>query len=184
MKSVIKAYMTLSLINGCLLEFSYKLSCFFNEVTLIQGVIMRKFFGVIVLSVFIGSIATAQESDIRSTAHPLIGYWESIDANTGCKESYQFNSNGKGVFVSGKEESKVIYQVSPQPNIYGFFKLQHTVESSNGEQDCTQSKSKLNEQQTSYILFQPDGHSFIACDNDEASLETCFGPVVLKAKAQ
>lgn len=147
---------------------------------------MRNLIGLTVVSVcaFIASIASAQESDIRSTSHPLIGYWESIDANTGCKESYKFNSNGKGVFTSGKEESKVIYEVALQPNIYGFFKLQHTVESSNGAQDCTESKSALNEQQTSYILFQPDGNSFIACDNDEASLETCFGPITLKAKAE
>lgn len=123
-------------------------------------------------------------ADMRSTSHPLIGYWESVDPNTGCKESYQFNSDGTGQFTSGKEVVKVSYEADAQPNINGFFKLQHTVESSNNEEDCTQSKSAIKEKQSSFVMFQPDGFSFVACDNDEESMETCFGPMVLKAKAQ
>lgn len=128
------------------------------------------------------STVAAQESDLRSTSHPIIGYWEATDQNTGCKESYQFNPDGKGIFTSGQETLEVVYEVTPQPNLYGFFKLQHTAVSSNQEKDCTQSQSALNEKQISYILFQPEGYSFIACDNEDASLETCFGPMILKGK--
>ncbi len=127
------------------------------------------------------SAVLAKESDMRSTIHPLIGFWESVDQNTGCKETYQFNSDGTGEFTSGKEVTKVTYEADAQPNLNGFFKLKHTVESSNGEYDCTQAKSAVKELQTSYILFQPDGYSYIACDTDEASLESCFGPMKLKS---
>lgn len=127
------------------------------------------------------SAVLAKESDMRSVIHPLIGYWESVDQNTGCKETYQFNSDGTGEFTSGKEVTKVTYEADPQPNLNGFFKLKHTVQSSNGGDDCTQAKSAVKELQTSFILFQPDGYSYIACDSDDASLVNCFGPMKLKS---
>lgn len=134
--------------------------------------------------VFANATLVQAESELRSTIHPLIGYWESVDQNTGCKETYQFNPNGTGEFTSGKEATKVTYEADAQPNLNGFFKLKHTVESSNGELDCTQAKSAVKELQTSYILFQPDGYSFIACDTDDVSLENCFGPMTLKASVK
>ncbi len=126
----------------------------------------------------------ANEADIRSKTHPLLGLWDSKDRNTGCKESYKFDADGKGVFTSDKEVLNVEYQVPNQPDERGFFKLTHTVKSTNGEMDCTKANSSINEQKVSYLLFQPDGYSFIACDNDDPSLETCFGPMELKAMSQ
>lgn len=133
---------------------------------------------------FSNPMLLAKEAEMRSTIHPAIGFWEAVDQQTGCKETYQFNANGTGEFTSGKEVVQITYEADPQPNLHGFFKLKHTVESSNGEEDCTKSKSDLKVLQTRYLLFQPDGYSFIACDSDEASLESCFGPMVLKASVK
>lgn len=126
----------------------------------------------------------ANEADIRSKTHPLFGLWESKDSNTGCKESYKFDADGKGEFTSDKEVINVEYQVTNQPDEHGFFKLTHTVKSSNGGIDCTKNTSSINEPKVSYLLFQPDGYSYIACENDAQSLETCFGPMQLKAMSQ
>lgn len=121
-------------------------------------------------------------NDIRSLKHPLIGYWESTDAKNACKESYYFSENGMGEFASGEEKLSVTYEVDAQPDANGFFKMKHLVKSSNDKPDCTRSKSEIGIEKISYLLFQPDGYSFIACDNDDASLETCFGPIQLKGQ--
>lgn len=124
--------------------------------------------------------AAAPESEIRSIKHPLLGYWEAKMPEDACIESYHFKSDGTATFTSGQEQANARYNVSDQPDGNGFFKLTHTLISSNGAKDCSKQVSALNEEQTSYLLFQPDGYSFISCDNDEASLETCFGPILLR----
>lgn len=121
--------------------------------------------------------------DARSVKHPLYGYWESTVAETGCVESYWFKEDGSAVFTSGQEQLDVRYDVSPQPDAYGFFKLDHRVTLSNKAVDCTQQVSETHTTKTSYLLFQPDGNSFISCDSNDASLEACFGPMQLKNNA-
>lgn len=142
------------------------------------------FIAVLMSLAFTSNLSLAKDSDIRSKVHPLFGFWESKDSNTGCKETYAFNEGGKGVFTSDKEVVDVVYEVENQPNERGFFKLTHTVKQSNGEKDCTKETSSVNEPKVSYLLFQPDGYAFVACDNDDALLETCFGPMQLKAMSQ
>ncbi|HSI44761.1 MAG TPA: hypothetical protein VK950_01190 [Methylophilus sp.] len=123
------------------------------------------------------------ETDARSLKHPLVGYWESTIRETGCLESYWFKEDGTAVFTSGDEQLEAHYEVSPQPDGQGFFKLTHRVTLSNKKLDCTRQTSEVNNEQSSYVLFQPDGRSFIACDDDNPSLETCFGPIELKNNA-
>jgi hypothetical protein len=123
------------------------------------------------------------EADARSLKHPLIGYWETKMVENGCLESYWFREDGTAVFTSGDEQLEARYEVTPQPDGQGFFKLTHRVTLSNKGLDCTRQTSETNTEQTSYVLFQPDGRSFIACDNDDPSLEACFGPVELKNNA-
>lgn len=123
------------------------------------------------------------EEDARSLKHPVIGYWESRLPETGCLESYWFKEDGKAVFTSGDEQLDVQYEVTPHPDAHGFFRLNHRVTLSNKALDCTRQTSEVNHEHTSYLLFQPDGRSFISCDNDDPSLETCFGPIELKNNA-
>lgn len=123
------------------------------------------------------------ETDARSLKHPLVGYWESQVRETGCLETYWFKEDGTAVFTSGDEQLEARYEVSPQPDGQGFFKLTHRVTLSNKGLDCTRQTSEINSEQSSHLLFQPDGRSFIACDDDSPSLETCFGPIELKNNA-
>lgn len=125
----------------------------------------------------------AAETDARSLKHPLVGYWESKIPETGCLESYWFKEDGTAVFTSGDEQLEARYDVTPQPDGQGFFKLTHRVTLSNKRLDCTRQTSEINTEQTSYVLFQPDGRSFISCDDDNPSLEACFGPIKLKNNA-
>jgi hypothetical protein len=125
----------------------------------------------------------AAETDARSLKHPLVGYWEAKVAGSGCLESYWFKEDGTAVFTSGDEQLEARYEVTPQPDGQGFFKLTHRVTLSNKGLDCTRQTSAINVEQTSYVLFQPDGRSFISCDDDNPSLEACFGPVELKNNA-
>ena len=122
-------------------------------------------------------------SDIRSLKHPLIGYWESRLPENGCLESYWFKEDGTALLTSGDEQLEASYEVSPQPDAQGFFKLTHRVTQSNHALDCTRQRSETQADQTSFLLFQPDGRSFIACDHDDPSLESCFGPIELKEHA-
>jgi hypothetical protein len=126
---------------------------------------------------------SAAETDARSLKHPLVGYWEATVAGSGCLESYWFKEDGTAVFTSGDEQLEARYEVTPQPDGQGFFKLTHRVTLSNKGLDCTRQTSEINTEQTSYVLFQPDGRSFISCDDDNPSLEACFGPVELKNNA-
>lgn len=135
------------------------------------------------LGVFTSPVLYADDADARSIKHPLIGYWESKMQQSGCLESYWFREDGTAVFTSGDEQLEARYEVTPQPDAQGFFKLTHRVTLSNRGLDCTRQTSETNTEQTSYVLFQPDGRSFIACDNDDLSLEACFGPVELKNNA-
>lgn len=122
-------------------------------------------------------------TDIRSVKHPLYGYWESIVDENGCVESYWFKEDGAAVFTSGEEQLEVSYSISSQPDEHGFFKLEHRATLSNHAKDCTQQVSEINTTHTSYLLFKPDGHSFIACDNEDDAFDTCFGPMQLKNNA-
>lgn len=133
-------------------------------------------------ALFLSAHADA-EADPRSLKHPLIGYWESHLPENGCLESYWFKEDGTAVFTSGDEQLEARYEVTPQPDAQGFFKLSHRVTQSNKALDCTKQTSELNTEQTSFILFKPDGSSFISCDNDDPSLESCFGPIELKNNA-
>jgi hypothetical protein len=126
---------------------------------------------------------SAAETDARSLKHPLVGYWEAKVAGSGCLESYWFKEDGTAVFTSSDEQLEARYEVTPQPDEQGFFKLTHRVTLSNKGLDCTRQTSEINTEQTTYVLFQPDGHSFISCDDDNPSLEACFGPVELKNNA-
>lgn len=123
------------------------------------------------------------EADPRSLKHPLIGYWESHLPETGCLETYWFKEDGTAAFTSGDEQLEARYEVTPQPDAQGFFKLSHRVTQSNKAQDCTRQTSEINTEQTSFLLFKPDGHSFISCENDDPALESCFGPIELKNNA-
>lgn len=139
---------------------------------------------IMTLSILTGLPANAEPvPDARSLKHPLIGYWESTLPENGCVESYWFKEDGTAVFTSGDEQLEARYSVTPQPDAQGFFKLDHRVTLSNQALDCTRQTSAINTEQTSYVLFQPDGRSFISCDNDDPSLETCFGPIELKNNA-
>lgn len=126
---------------------------------------------------------TFASEDMRSLAHPIIGYWEAKVEGESCSESYLFREDGTGLLTSGEETLEVSYKVDAQPNSDGYFKLTHHVVKTNGKLDCTKNITEANTDQENYLLFQPDGRSFIACDNDEASLETCFGPIILKNNA-
>lgn len=134
--------------------------------------------GVLLISSHAGA-----DADPRSLKHPLIGYWESHLPENGCLESYWFKEDGTAVFASGDEQLEARYEVTPQPDAQGFFKLSHRVTQSNKALDCTKQTSELNTEQTSFILFKPDGSSFISCENDDPSLENCFGPIELKNNA-
>ncbi|MDP8567263.1 hypothetical protein [Methylophilus aquaticus] len=132
--------------------------------------------------VFSGA-AVAEETDARSLKHPLIGYWEARLPDSGCMETYWFKEDGTAVFTSGDEQLEARYTVTPQPDANGFFKLSHRITLSNKAPDCTKQVSEINTEQTTYLLFQPDGRSVISCDNDAPSLESCFGPLELKNNA-
>jgi hypothetical protein len=134
--------------------------------------------GVLLASGHVGA-----EADPRSLKHPLIGYWESRLPESGCLESYWFKEDGTAVFTSGDEQLEARYEVTPQPDAQGFFKLSHQVTLTNKALDCTRQTSEVNTQQTSFLLFKPDGSSFISCDNDDPALESCFGPIELKNNA-
>jgi len=134
-------------------------------------------------NLFCNSLATRADSDPRSLKHPLIGYWESTLPDTRCLETYWFKEDGTAVFSSGEEQLEARYEVTPQPDAQGFFKLSHRVTQTNHSQDCTQQTSKVGSEQTSFLLFTPDGSRFIACDDDDPSLESCFGPIELKNNA-
>ncbi|MFD0930827.1 hypothetical protein ACFQ1T_13645 [Methylophilus glucosoxydans] len=123
------------------------------------------------------------KADPRSLKHPLIGYWESRLPESGCLETYWFKEDGTAVFTSGDEQLEARYEVTPQPDEHGFFKLNHRVTLSNKALDCTKQHSEINTEQTSFVLFKPDGSSFISCDDDAPSLESCFGPIELKNNA-
>jgi len=133
--------------------------------------------------IIFSQLAFATE-DIRSTAHPVIGYWKSTFADSECVETYLFNEDGTGKFTSGKEVTDIRYEVSAQPNMNGFFKLLHMITASNGEQDCSGAVSPTKAAVVSYMLFQPDGRSFVSCDTDSVTMEFCFGPMHLEAKSQ
>lgn len=135
------------------------------------------------LAGLLASTEPLADADPRSIKHPLIGYWESRLPENGCIESYWFKEDGTAVFTSGDEQLEARYEVTPQPDEHGFFKLNHRVTLSNKALDCTRQTSEVNTEQTSYLLFQPDGRHFISCDNDDPSLETCFGPIELKNNA-
>jgi len=131
----------------------------------------------------LASMQVTAEADPRSLKHPVIGYWESRVPESGCLESYWFKEDGLAVFTSGDEQLEAHYDVTPQPDAHGFFKLNHRVTLSNKAPDCTRQRSETGSEQASFLLFKPDGSSFIVCDNDDPSLESCFGPIELKNNA-
>lgn len=138
---------------------------------------------VLIISILLSSYALATEP-VRSTIHPVIGYWKSTMPDIACVETYLFNADGTGRFTSGKEVAEVRYEVTAQPNMHGFFKLSHMITNTNGEKDCSGVVSSSQATAVSYVLFKPDGRSFLTCDTDSDTMEFCFGPMYLEADSK
>ena len=137
-----------------------------------QGVICLAFF-------FSTSAAAYQPSQIGSVA-PIIGTWKFKLTDRNCTETYTYKADGTTRVTSNEEISESRYQIALTPTPNGFYKMVDTITKDNGRKDCTGDVMTVGDTATTYVLFQPSGDQFIACQTP--SLDLCFGPLIRVSK--
>lgn len=109
-------------------------------------------------------------------AHPLVGTWTWSLFGGSCTETWQYRSNRTMLGTSGQEVAEKTYEVTPQPDTGGFYKLVETVVRQNDKKDCSGALLEgPGEQSTRFIQFSPQRDKLLVCEN--ASLKACFGPL-------
>jgi hypothetical protein len=112
-----------------------------------------------------------------AAGHPLLGTWSWQLFNSRCVETYQYRPDGTLLSTSGESVNEWTYEVSPEADGKGFYKIVETSLRQNGKKDCSGDVvDKDGDIQVRYIQFSPARDLFLACQS--ASLSACFGPLL------
>jgi hypothetical protein len=121
-------------------------------------------------ALLIAPLLRAAESAASSTA--LVGTWTLTVAENGCRETWEFRSDGTTVNHSGSEESTSRYEIEEVPNSGGSLRLTDTITTSNGKPDCLGNSTPVGDRAVSYLLPIPSG-GFMLCSTLDGS--ACAG---------
>jgi len=141
---------------------------------------MSKAFIVILLLSGAGLLgaATGSKPSEAQSAKPgsILGKWQWTIEKTQCTETYEYRADGSLSVTSGEEVAEVTYDISPQPDSNGFFLLNGTPGTSNGEQDCTDRPAGVQQPAFSvYVVFHPTEPLMLICESP--NVERCLGPL-------
>jgi hypothetical protein len=115
----------------------------------------------LILGSFLGVVTpslVAQEKTIppnASSVSTIVGAWEHTLTKTRCKEIYIFRADGTLTVLSGNRRFEDHYEIDPQPDKHGLFKLTGVTQLNTDGIDCTgRSKNYVGKPYTVYIRFE------------------------------
>lgn len=108
--------------------------------------------------------------------HPVIGTWKLALPGSSCAEIYRVRGDGSSQVSSAEQRGESEIEISDQPNAGGFYKWVDKVVKDNGKKDCSGEIAVIGHSATNYIIFDPAGEKFFACQ--EENFKSCIGPFV------
>jgi hypothetical protein len=108
--------------------------------------------------------------------HPILGAWTFTVPDGGCEETYEFRPDGTLLASSGEARSERTYRITDAPDAQGFYRLVDKVVRENGKLDCFGEPTEPGSSATIFILFDPGGDRFVACESE--SPDACLGPLL------
>lgn len=106
--------------------------------------------------------------------HPLIGTWDIVVPDTGCREVYRIRADGTMLVTSAQQISEAAFTVSDRPSARGFYKWMDRITRINSQKDCSGTQSPVGDEAVNYLLFHPSGNAFLMCEREDRA--TCVGP--------
>lgn len=136
---------------------------------------MSKAFLVVLLFSVFGSLGAAT-GGAPAEAHSIVGKWQWTSDKMKCTETYEYRADGSLSVTSGDEVAEVTYDISSRPDSNGFFLLNGTPGTSNGEKDCTDRPAGTEQPAFSvYVIFHASEPFHLVCESP--TVERCFGPL-------
>ncbi|MFK7965498.1 MAG: hypothetical protein AB8C46_16180 [Burkholderiaceae bacterium] len=141
---------------------------------------MKKLIAIVALLSVFGSLGAAtgtKPPEAQSAKpHSIVGKWQWTIEEKQCTETYEYRADGSLSVTSGDEVAEATYDISPQPDSNGFFLLNGTPGTSNGEQDCTDRPAGSKQPAFSvYVVFHPTEPLLLICENP--NMDRCLGPM-------
>ncbi|WP_162818047.1 hypothetical protein [Aquirhabdus parva] len=134
---------------------------------------MRKIY--LAAALLFSSLSYAADPALIASNHPILGVWKWTTPNAGCSELYNFKANNRLGFASGAEVGESLYTVSAEPSPKGYYRIENTVASDNGSNDCRGQPGQSGMHSTLFARFSPDGKQVKMCFGE--SDDQCFGPL-------
>jgi hypothetical protein len=121
------------------------------------------------------SASSVYADPIRSD-HPLIGTWRLNLPALSCREIYVVRADATQLVKSAEEVTESAFSISDQPSEKGFYKWTDKITKSNGKKDCLGRTIPVDDESSSYIIFNPSQTQFLMCEAED--MNTCFGPFI------
>lgn len=125
----------------------------------------------IVFMIFLGSqLAVASVP----SGHPVLGIWEITVPGTSCLEYYEFKTDGTRSVKSAAQTLQSRFEISPQANAQGFYKVTDTIIQGNDERDCSGEVTPVGDVANFFVRFQDQPSGLFVCFAE--AIEKCVGP--------
>lgn len=122
--------------------------------------------------------ATPKSNSISYPQFSILGSWTYRLPNASCVENFEFLADGKMRGTSAKQVVDSQYSISDDHTQYAFYKLTHKVVVANEEKDCDGEIAKVGYEATHFVRYDTSGDKMVMCDDENALLESCFGPLI------
>ena len=108
--------------------------------------------------------------------HSIVGKWQWTLEEKQCTETYEYRADGSLSVTSGDEVAEATYDISSLPDSNGFYLLNGTPGTSNGEKDCTDRPAGSKQPAFSvYVVFHPSEPLLLICESP--NMDRCLGPM-------
>jgi hypothetical protein len=128
----------------------------------------------VALCAVLGLVSLQASATPPAPKHPIIGTWVITLPDGSCAETYMFRPDGTSLVTSADEVAESEFEITPQPNGAGFYKLVDKVTKDNGKPDCAGNVTPPQDAAIRYLRFNPAGDLFVMCE--EERMDTCIGP--------
>ncbi len=120
-------------------------------------------------------VACSAHAVAAEPVHPLWGAWRYTLADGICRETHDLRPDGTDRVTSGAASYESDYTVSALPSALGYYRLDESVSSANGQRDCVGEVPRPGRATTTYVRLHPAGGQLLFCAAE--SRDTCVGPL-------
>lgn len=108
--------------------------------------------------------------------HPALGAWRIELPQINCFEQMDFRADGTRSVISGREIAQAEFSIASAPDARGFYGWSDRIITTNGEPDCTGSRTQPGKVSVGYMVFDDEQTKFFLCSDVDG--KACIGPYV------